>query len=67
MPSLSLVACVCSEVIDVMFQPSRYDTVYPFSYMYTYFVTVSNSFPTQLAYPAANAKYSKLHSLQAAL
>lgn len=43
-----------------MFQPSRYDVVYPFSYMYTYFVTVPHSFLTQLAFPADNQKYSKL-------
>ena len=42
-----------------MFQPSRYDQVYPLSYMYTYFVTVPHSFLTQLAFPADNAKYSK--------
>ena len=52
-------ACVCSEVIDAMFQPSRYDKVYPFSYMYTYFVTVPHSFMTQLAFPADNKKYSE--------
>ncbi len=50
---------MCSEVIDAMFQPSRYDSVYPYSYLYTYFVTVPHSFLTQLAYPTANAKFSK--------
>ena len=54
---------MCSEVIDAMFQPSRYDSVYPYSYLYTYFVTVPHSFMTQLAYPTANAKYSKFCSL----
>ncbi|DBA95338.1 TPA: Lymphocyte transmembrane adapter 1 [Trebouxia sp. C0006] len=49
------------EVIDAMFQPSRYDSVYPYSYLYTYFVTVPHSFMTQLAYPTANAKYSNIY------
>ena len=51
---------LCSELIDAMFKPSRYDSVYPLSYMSTYFVTVPHSFLTQLAFPQANAKYSKL-------
>lgn len=47
------------EVIDAMFQPSRYDTVYPYKYLYNYFVTVPHFFLTQLAYTTANAIYSK--------
>ena len=31
----------CREVIDAMYRPHRYDSVYPFSYLFTYFVTVS--------------------------
>lgn len=49
--------CPCSEVIDAMFQPSRYDNVYPFSYMYTYLVSVPHSILIQLANPTANKAY----------
>lgn len=51
---------LCSEVIDAMFQPSRYDSVYPFSYMYTYFVSVPHSILIQLANPTANKTYGVL-------
>lgn len=50
----------CSEVIDAMYQPSRYDNVYPFSYMYTYFVSVPHSILIQLANPTANKAYGEL-------
>lgn len=43
-----------------MFQPSRYDTVYPFSYLYTYFVSTPHSILVQLANPTANKAYGRL-------
>ena len=48
-------AC-CSEVIDAMYLPSKYDSVYPFSYMFTYFVTVPHALLTQLAFPVGNSQ-----------
>ena len=53
-----LVLC-CSEVIDAMFQPSKYDTVYPFSYLYTYFVSTPHSILIQLASPTANKEFGR--------
>ena len=50
----------CSEVIDAMYQPSRYDQVYPFSYLYTYAVSVPHSILIQLANPTANAAFGTL-------
>lgn len=50
---------VCSEVIDAMYAPSRYDHVYPFSYLYTYFVSVPHSILIQLASPTANKTYGQ--------
>ena len=46
-----------------MFQPSRYDNVYPFSYMYTYLVSVPHSILIQLADPTANKAYGMTLSL----
>ena len=40
-----------------MFSPSRYDRVYPFSYIFTLIVTLPHSFLIQLAFPTQNAKY----------
>ncbi len=40
MLSIIMFVYVHSEVSDAMFQPSRYDTVYPYNYLYNYFVTV---------------------------
>ena len=40
-----------------MFQPSKYDKVYPFSYIFTLFVTLPHSFLIQLAFPVQNAKF----------
>ena len=45
------------QVIDAMFQPSKYDKVYPFSYIFTLIVTLPHSFLIQLAFPVQNAKY----------
>lgn len=39
-----------------MFLPSKYDSVYPFSYLFTYFVTVPHALLTQLAFPIGNAQ-----------
>ncbi|CAL5229390.1 g12708 [Coccomyxa viridis] len=44
------------EVIDAMYKPSRYDSIYPLSYIFTYVVTVPHSILTQLAWPLGNAK-----------
>ncbi|KAK9796248.1 hypothetical protein WJX73_001881 [Symbiochloris irregularis] len=49
------------ETIDAMYRPHRYDTVYPFSYLFTYFVTVPHSFLIQLAYPTANEKQGNVY------
>ncbi|KAK9807758.1 hypothetical protein WJX72_008373 [[Myrmecia] bisecta] len=51
------------EVIDAMFQPSKYDRVYPLSYLFTVFVTVPHSILIQLAFPAANAKYGNVYGV----
>lgn len=51
------------EVIDAMFQPSRYDHVYPFSYMYTYLVSVPHSILIQLANPTANKAYGNVYGV----
>ena len=51
--------CGCSEVIDAMYQPSRYDSVYPFSYLYTYAVSVPHSILIQLANPKSNKAYGE--------
>ena len=40
-----------------MFSPSKYDRVYPFSYIFTLIVTLPHSFLVQLAFPTQNAKY----------
>jgi auxin influx carrier (AUX1 LAX family) len=37
-----------------MFKPSMYDRIYPFSYIFTYIVTVPHALLTQLAFPNAN-------------
>ncbi len=42
-----------------MYAPSRYDHVYPFSYLYTYFVSVPHSILIQLAAPTANKTYGE--------
>lgn len=47
------------EVIDALFNPGCYDTVYPYSYLFTWFVTIPHSLLAQLAFPADNAKYSE--------
>ena len=39
-----------------MYLPSKYYSVYPFSYMFTYFVTVPHALLTQLAFPVGNAQ-----------
>ena len=44
-----------------MYLPSKYDSVYPFSYMFTYFVTVPHAFLTQLAFPIGNAQQGSLN------
>lgn len=43
--TLLIVCACCSKVVDAMHRPHRYDSVYPLSYMFTYFVTVC-TFPT---------------------
>ncbi len=48
------------EVIDALFNPGCYDTVYPYSYLFTWFVTIPHSLLTQLAFPADNAKFGEL-------
>ena len=50
--------------MGAMFQPSKFDRVYPLSYLFTYFVTVPHSILTQLAFPAANFKYGACFCLQ---
>ena len=57
---LTYAGLTCSEVIDALYNPGVYDTVYPYSYMYTWFVTLPHSILTQLAFPVDNAKYSEL-------
>lgn len=59
MLSIIMFVYVHSEMIDAMFQPSLYVTVYPYNYLYNYFVTVPHFFLIQLASTTANAKYSK--------
>ncbi|EIE19348.1 hypothetical protein COCSUDRAFT_19779, partial [Coccomyxa subellipsoidea C-169] len=49
------------EVIDALFNPGCYDTVYPYSYLFTWFVTIPHSLLAQLAFPADNAKYSNIY------
>ena len=56
---LTWLLATCSEVIDAMYAPSRYDHVYPFSYLYTYFVSVPHSILIQLASPTANKTYGE--------
>lgn len=51
------------EVIDAMYAPSRYDHVYPFSYLYTYFVSVPHSILIQLASPTANKTYGNVYGV----
>ena len=57
---LRIAGLTCSEVIDALYNPGVYDTVYPYSYMYTWFVTLPHSILSQLAFPVDNAKYSEL-------
>lgn len=47
------------EVIDALFNPGCYDTVYPYSYLFTWFVTIPHSLLTQLAFPDDNTKYGE--------
>ncbi|KAL3149585.1 Lymphocyte transmembrane adapter 1 [Trebouxia sp. C0010 RCD-2024] len=63
-----IVAATCKlngadEVIDAMFQPSKYDTVYPFSYLYTYFVSTPHSILIQLANPTANREFGNVYGV----
>lgn len=44
----------CSEIIDAMWAPSKYDLVYPLSYLFTFTIAAPHSMLVQLAYPKEN-------------
>ena len=45
---------VSFEIIDAMWAPSKYDVVYPLSYLFTFMIAAPHSVLVQLAYPKAN-------------
>ena len=51
---------LCSEIMDAMWKPSKFDRVYPFSTAFTFFVTVPHSVLSVLAFGKANVKQCAL-------
>lgn len=45
---------MCSEIIDAMWSPSKYDIVYPLSYLFTFTIAAPHSVLVQLSWPKEN-------------
>ena len=45
---------MCSEIIDAMWSPSKYDIVYPLSYLFTFTIAAPHSVLVQLSWPVEN-------------
>ncbi len=45
---------ICSEIIDAMWSPSKYDIVYPLSYLFTFTIAAPHSVLVQLSWPVEN-------------
>ena len=54
-------ACMRSEIIDAMWAPSKYDVVYPASYLFTFLIAAPHSVLVQLAFPALNLKQDNVY------
>jgi auxin influx carrier (AUX1 LAX family) len=54
---------VSFEIIDAMWAPSKYDVVYPLSYLFTFMIAAPHSVLVQLAYPKANLAQDNVYGV----
>lgn len=54
---------VSFEIIDAMWSPSKYDIVYPLSYLFTFTIAAPHSVLAQLSWPVENLQQDNVYAL----